>query len=90
MSEDEAIREAVATLVPVTRDGRPTSLGTRLANGGERTVRLAVLEQFKEEQESIAGAHQSSGTHGGLAGCTLHLHSVRNLERPDSGLMFVL
>lgn len=47
-SKDEAVREAVATLIPLAPDGRPTSLGRRLAMDSGRTVRLAVLEQFEK------------------------------------------
>jgi len=44
---DEAIREAVASLVRLTEAGRPTALGVTLATARERSVQLAAIEQFK-------------------------------------------
>ena len=46
---DEAIREAVASMVRVTEAGARTSLGVTLAIDRERTVQLAAIEQFKKD-----------------------------------------
>jgi NACHT domain len=46
---DEAIREAVASVVRLTEAGGPTSLGITLAIDRERTVQLAAIEQFRKD-----------------------------------------
>ncbi len=45
--DDEAIREAIASIVPLTRLGQPTYFGARLAMDAARGTQLAALEQFR-------------------------------------------
>jgi hypothetical protein len=47
--DDEALREAVASLIELTEGGRPTALGSELATDNERLVQLAAIGRFKEE-----------------------------------------
>lgn len=51
-SDDRGTREAIATLVRLTKDGVPTATGRVLALDAERTVQTAAIEQFGTEVES--------------------------------------
>jgi hypothetical protein len=54
-SNNENVREAIARVVTLAEDGRPTAVATRLAIDGCRQVRLAVIKKLKEEVPSRLG-----------------------------------
>jgi len=47
-SENEYVREAIATMVTSLEDGRPSQLAVRMVYDTCRQVRLAAIEQFKK------------------------------------------
>jgi len=52
VSDDETVRESVASLVPLVVNGIPTALGSQLAKDPDRNVQLAVIEQLKTNASS--------------------------------------